>query len=55
MHFRERGWDEEGGFHLKIVARKEEPSDFLNYPCAEPKMTLSLGQPFLFFQKQSIL
>jgi len=55
VHLGGRGWNELGGFHLKIIALKEEPSDFVNHPCAEPQVILPVRQPFLFFWKKSIL
>jgi len=50
-----RGWNELGGFHLKIIAFKEETSDFVDQSCAEPQVILPVSQPFLFFWEKSIL
>jgi len=55
VHLGRRGWNEKGGFHLKIITLKEEPSDFMNQPCAEPQVILPVSQPFLFFRKKPIL
>jgi hypothetical protein len=55
MHLGGRGWNEQGGFHLKIIALKEEQSDFLNQPCAEPQVIFPVSQPFLFFGQKAIL
>jgi hypothetical protein len=55
VHLGGRGWNVLGGFHLKIIAFKEEPSDFVNHPCAEPQMILPVSHPFLFFWIKIIL
>ena len=55
VHLGRRGWNELGGFHLKIIAFKEETSNFVNQPCAEPQVILPVSQPFLFFGQKAIL